>query len=213
MRSSVTHEQYNLLTTTLVTDAKKREKYEDYDKKANAELGVVKIRQYHFDDEAFVHPLHDTKFDPDRPYELPIESLLANQPLSSSKKGRSSTQGSRPSRQSNPTSCYSPLIPQYGLALPHHLLSQLDQGLGRPLKSWELIPPFEGWICEGDEIEKEVVKGDVSMKMEGAKVNEKEEEKKVEEEEEDLEEDVLEEKMSVLPRPMDEDYLQYLEEL
>ncbi|MED6200828.1 hypothetical protein PIB30_089061 [Stylosanthes scabra] len=36
----------------------KREKFEDYDMKADAELGTFKIRRYHFDDESFVHPLH-----------------------------------------------------------------------------------------------------------------------------------------------------------
>ncbi|MED6138665.1 hypothetical protein PIB30_076514 [Stylosanthes scabra] len=49
----------------------KREKFEDYDEKADAELGTIKIRRYHFDDESFVHPLHSVRFDPGRPYEIP----------------------------------------------------------------------------------------------------------------------------------------------
>ncbi|MED6145309.1 hypothetical protein PIB30_023891 [Stylosanthes scabra] len=63
----------------------KREKFEDYDMKAYAELGTFKIRCYHFDDESFVHPLHSVRFDPDRPYEIPIEALMADKILSISK--------------------------------------------------------------------------------------------------------------------------------
>ncbi|MED6198554.1 hypothetical protein PIB30_067522 [Stylosanthes scabra] len=72
----------------------KREKFEDYDLKADAELGTFKIRRYHFDDESFIHPLHSVRFDPDHPYKVPIEALMADQPLSSSDKGRSSARGS-----------------------------------------------------------------------------------------------------------------------
>ncbi|MED6194849.1 hypothetical protein PIB30_032399 [Stylosanthes scabra] len=35
----------------------KRKKFEDYDEKADAELGTIKIRHYHFDNKSFVHPL------------------------------------------------------------------------------------------------------------------------------------------------------------
>ncbi|MED6140791.1 hypothetical protein PIB30_096880 [Stylosanthes scabra] len=45
----------------------KREKFEDHDKRADAELGTFKIRRYHFDNESFVHPLHSVRFDPDCP--------------------------------------------------------------------------------------------------------------------------------------------------
>ncbi|MED6122356.1 hypothetical protein PIB30_039028 [Stylosanthes scabra] len=86
----------------------KCEKFEDYDPKADAELGTFKIRRYHFDYESFVHPLHSVRFDPDRPYEIPIEALMADQPLSSSRSGKSSARGSHPSRRSSPTPCYSP---------------------------------------------------------------------------------------------------------
>ncbi|MED6120403.1 hypothetical protein PIB30_020595 [Stylosanthes scabra] len=84
----------------------KREKFEDYDMKADAELRTFKIRHYHFDDESFVHPLHSVRFDPDRPYEIPIEALMADKILSSSKDEKSSTERPCPSRR--PTSHYSP---------------------------------------------------------------------------------------------------------
>ncbi|MED6115837.1 hypothetical protein PIB30_094524 [Stylosanthes scabra] len=32
----------------------KREKFEDYDMKADVELGTFKIRRYHFDDESLI---------------------------------------------------------------------------------------------------------------------------------------------------------------
>ncbi|MED6157861.1 hypothetical protein PIB30_027390 [Stylosanthes scabra] len=84
----------------------KREQFEDYDLKANAELGTFKISRYHFDDESFVHPFHSVIFDPDRPYEIPIEALMADKPLSSSEDGKSSTRRSRSSRR--PLPHYSP---------------------------------------------------------------------------------------------------------
>ncbi|MED6135553.1 hypothetical protein PIB30_047623 [Stylosanthes scabra] len=84
----------------------KREKFEDYDMKADAKLGTFKIRRYNFGDEFFVHPLHSVRFDPDRPYEIPIEVLMADQSLSSSKVEKSSTRRSRSSRR--PTPHYSP---------------------------------------------------------------------------------------------------------
>ncbi|MED6151432.1 hypothetical protein PIB30_082427, partial [Stylosanthes scabra] len=58
-------------------EIEKREKYEDPDERADSDLAVAKTRRYHFDDEPFIHPLHSVRFHPDRPYELPIESLLA----------------------------------------------------------------------------------------------------------------------------------------
>ncbi|MED6203967.1 hypothetical protein PIB30_004554 [Stylosanthes scabra] len=84
----------------------KCEKFEDYDMKAGAELGTFKTRRYHLDDESFVHPLHSVRFDPDHPYEIPIEALMANKILSSSKDERSSTGRSRSSKR--PTPHYSP---------------------------------------------------------------------------------------------------------
>ncbi|MED6218026.1 hypothetical protein PIB30_023113 [Stylosanthes scabra] len=84
----------------------KREKFEDYDMKADVELGTFKIRRYHFDDESFVHPFHSVRFDPDRPYEIPIEALMADKVLNSSKDEKSSTRRSHSSRR--PTPQYSP---------------------------------------------------------------------------------------------------------
>ncbi|MED6169470.1 hypothetical protein PIB30_021602 [Stylosanthes scabra] len=43
----------------------KREKFEDFDMRADAELGTFKIRCYHFDAEAFVHLLHRVRVDYD----------------------------------------------------------------------------------------------------------------------------------------------------
>ncbi|MED6173506.1 hypothetical protein PIB30_060116 [Stylosanthes scabra] len=70
----------------------KREKFEDHDMRADAELGTFKIRRYHFDNESFVHPLHSVRFDPDRPYEIPIEALMANKIASVSKSEESSAE-------------------------------------------------------------------------------------------------------------------------
>ncbi|MED6210546.1 hypothetical protein PIB30_065114 [Stylosanthes scabra] len=84
----------------------KREKFEDYDMNADAERGTFKNRRYHFDDESFVHPLHSVRFDPGRPYEIPIEALMADKILIASKDKKSSTERPRSSR--HPTPHYSP---------------------------------------------------------------------------------------------------------
>ncbi|MED6147178.1 hypothetical protein PIB30_041680 [Stylosanthes scabra] len=84
----------------------KREKFEDHDMTADAELGTFKIRCYHFDDESFVHPLHSVRFDPDRPYEIPIEALVANKSFSASKSEESSAERQRSPRRPSPL--YSP---------------------------------------------------------------------------------------------------------
>ncbi|MED6107653.1 hypothetical protein PIB30_016096 [Stylosanthes scabra] len=68
----------------------KREKFEDYDMKADDELGTFKIRRFHFDNESFVHPLHSVRFDPDRPYEIPIEALMEIGGMDPSEKEESS---------------------------------------------------------------------------------------------------------------------------
>ncbi|MED6129598.1 hypothetical protein PIB30_109437 [Stylosanthes scabra] len=142
----------------------KHEKFEDYDEKADAELGTLKIRCYHFDNESFVHPLHSVRFDPDRPYEIPIESLLAAQPLSSSGNRKSSTRGSHATSRSCPTLHYSPRGLSSTQRVPSPYSSKVASSLRcgvaskelRPLKSWELIPLSEGWMCEGDKEEKEI---------------------------------------------------------
>ncbi|MED6139877.1 hypothetical protein PIB30_088056 [Stylosanthes scabra] len=70
-----------------------------------------------------------------------------------------------------------------------------DREVGRPVKSWKLIPPSEGWMCEGNDVE----------------------EKRVSEEEVEKNEDANGIEEGAVPRAMDvdadEDYLQYLEEL
>ncbi|MED6171455.1 hypothetical protein PIB30_040898 [Stylosanthes scabra] len=80
----------------------KREKFEDHDMRDDAELGTFKIRRYHFDNESFVHPLHSVRFDPDRPYEIPIEALMADKIASASKSEESSAERRRPSRRTSP---------------------------------------------------------------------------------------------------------------
>ncbi|MED6199715.1 hypothetical protein PIB30_078528 [Stylosanthes scabra] len=95
MRSGVIYYEYE-----------KCEKFEDYDLKANAELGTFKIRRYHFGDGSFVHPLHSIRFDPNRPYEIPIEALMADQPLSSSRDEKCPNR--RFLSSSRPTPYYSP---------------------------------------------------------------------------------------------------------
>ncbi|MED6197129.1 hypothetical protein PIB30_053798 [Stylosanthes scabra] len=84
----------------------KREKFEDHDMRADVELGTFKIRRYHFDNESFVHPLHSVRFDPDRPYEIPIEALMADKIASASKSEESSAERRRSSRRPSPR--YSP---------------------------------------------------------------------------------------------------------
>ncbi|MED6188714.1 hypothetical protein PIB30_088563 [Stylosanthes scabra] len=84
----------------------KREKFEDHDMRADAELGTFKIRLYHFDNESFVHPLHSVRFDPDGPYEIPIEALMADKIASASKSEESSAKRRRSFRRPSPP--YSP---------------------------------------------------------------------------------------------------------
>ncbi|MED6219861.1 hypothetical protein PIB30_039711 [Stylosanthes scabra] len=139
--------------------------YEDYDTKADAELGTFKIRRYHFDDESFVHPLHSVRFNPDRPYEIPIEMLMADKVLSSSKDEKSSTRRSHSSRRPRSHSSRRP-TPQYSLrGMPSTQrvcstssvkgTSSFRYGMAssslRKPRSWELIPSSEGWMCEGDD--------------------------------------------------------------
>ncbi|MED6140846.1 hypothetical protein PIB30_097390 [Stylosanthes scabra] len=173
------------------TGREKREKYEDSDEREDSDLAIVKTRRYHFDDEPFIHPLHSVRFDSDHPYELSIESLLALRRRDPSKGKDPSLQRSGPSRRAS------------------------LEGEG-PLKSWEHIPPSEGWMCDGDEVEGKEVSGGISARVDEAKGIE-EENKNEEEEEEYPEEDPSEEEMPTIPRAMDvdadDDYLQYLEEL
>ncbi|MED6199699.1 hypothetical protein PIB30_078437 [Stylosanthes scabra] len=90
----------------IFNEYEKREKFEDHDIRADAKLGTFKIRRYHFDNESYVHPLHSVRFDPDRPYEIPIEALMADKIASASKSEESSTERRRSSRRPSPH--YSP---------------------------------------------------------------------------------------------------------
>ncbi|MED6157792.1 hypothetical protein PIB30_026729 [Stylosanthes scabra] len=207
----------------------KREKFEDYDMRADAELGTFKIRRYHFDDESFIHLLHSVRFDPDRPYEIPIEVLMADKILNSSKDEKSSTRSSCLSTYPTPhyslrempstqrvrsTSSAKGTSPfRYGMA---------SSSLRKP-RSWELISPSEGWMCNGDD-EKEIgvmessVKKEVSSEEGPEEEEDLEEEEEEEEEEESEEEEDSEEGIPASPSlPMDinadEDYLCYIEEL
>ncbi|MED6207064.1 hypothetical protein PIB30_032412 [Stylosanthes scabra] len=151
----------------------KREKFEDYDMKADAELGTFKIRCYHFDDESFVHPLHSVRFDPDRPYEIPIEALMADKILSASKDEKSSTE--RPHSSRRPTPHYSPRT--MPVAQRERSTSSIkgtrsfrrgttSSSVRKP-RSWELIVPSEGWMCDTDD-EKEIGGIDPSEKEESS---------------------------------------------
>ncbi|MED6209859.1 hypothetical protein PIB30_058751 [Stylosanthes scabra] len=134
----------------------KREKFAYYDLKVDSELGTFMIRRYHFDEESFVHPLQSARFDPDLPYEVPIEALIADQPLSSSGIGKSSTRGSHPSRHSSPTPHYSPRGLSLTQRVPSPSSTKEANSFSRRVasktlmfpKSWELIPQSEGWMCE-----------------------------------------------------------------
>ncbi|MED6114207.1 hypothetical protein PIB30_078147, partial [Stylosanthes scabra] len=125
----------------------KREKFEDYDLKADVDLGTFKIRRYYFGDESFIHPLHSVRFDSDRPYEIPIEALMADQPLSSSDKGRTSAQGSHHSKRSSPTPLYSlrmssstrRVVSRSPTVVNSSLRRRVASKELRPPKSWELI--------------------------------------------------------------------------
>ncbi|MED6135454.1 hypothetical protein PIB30_046668 [Stylosanthes scabra] len=187
MGSSVIYHEYE-----------KRVKFEDYDMKADTELGTFNIRCYHFDDESFVHPLHSVSFDPDCPYKIPIKALMAYEILSSSKDEKSSTGRSRSSRRPTPQYSSRGIPPTqrerstssvkgtssfcYGMA---------SSSLRKP-RSWELIPPFEDLEEEEEDPEEE---------EEGS------------EEEEDSEEGIPASSSLPMNINADEDYLHFIEEL
>ncbi|MED6141920.1 hypothetical protein PIB30_108233 [Stylosanthes scabra] len=161
--------------------------YEDSGERADSDLAIVKTRRYHFDDEPFIHLLHSVPFDTDCPYELPIESLLALRHRNLSRGRDPSLQRSSPSRRASPTPPYSPLSPVSRLGSPPSLskiipLTQCLEG-ERPLKSWELIPSSEGWMCNGDEVEGKGVSGGIPARTDEATGIEEEDKKEEEEEE------------------------------
>ncbi|MED6122089.1 hypothetical protein PIB30_036522 [Stylosanthes scabra] len=134
----------------------KREKFDDYDMKADAELGTFKIRRYHFDNESFVHPLHTIWFDPDRPYEIPIEALMVDKILSASKDEKSSTERSRSSRCPSPH--YSPRTMQ--VAQREHSTSSVNGTRSFCRGNWRDNPSEKEDSSEEDpEMEEEYPEG------------------------------------------------------
>ncbi|MED6209304.1 hypothetical protein PIB30_053359 [Stylosanthes scabra] len=151
----------------------KCEKFEDYDVRADAELGTFKAKRYHFDNESFVHPLHSIRFDPDRPYEIPIEALMADKIASASKSEESSAERRRSPRRPSPR--YSPRTMPVAqrerstssVKGTHSFRRGTASGSVRKPRSWELIPPSEGWMCDADD-EKEIGGMDPSDKGESS---------------------------------------------
>ncbi|MED6165122.1 hypothetical protein PIB30_096596 [Stylosanthes scabra] len=149
-------------------EIEKREKYEDIDERVDLDLAIGKTQRYHFDDEPFIHSLHSIRFDLDRPYELLVESLLALRCRGPSEKKDPSPQEFGSSRRAIPTPQYSPLVPLSDMDLHPRLLrlfpllkvNRFNKG-ARPVKSWELIPPSKGWMCEGNDVEGKRVTEDV----------------------------------------------------
>ncbi|MED6205877.1 hypothetical protein PIB30_021835 [Stylosanthes scabra] len=141
--------------------------------KVDAELGTFKIRRYHFDDESFVHPLHSVQFDPDHSYEIPIEALMADKILSASKDEKSSAERPRSSRRPSPH--YSrrtmPVAQRERSTSSVKETRSFPRGTTsssvRKPRSWELIPPSEGWMCDVDD-EKEIGGMDPSEKGESS---------------------------------------------
>ncbi|MED6120406.1 hypothetical protein PIB30_020598 [Stylosanthes scabra] len=54
---------------------KAHKEYDDVNVEETAELGMIKIHRYHFNDEKFTYSVHSGRFDHDRPYEFPIATL------------------------------------------------------------------------------------------------------------------------------------------
>ncbi|MED6186499.1 hypothetical protein PIB30_067303 [Stylosanthes scabra] len=195
----------------------KREKFEDHDMRSDAELGTFKIRRYHFDNKSFVHPLHSVRFDPDRPYEFSIEALMDDKIASASKSEESSSERRRSSRRHSPR--YSPRTmpvaqrerPTSSVKGTRSFRRGTASGSVRKPRSWELIPPSGGWMCDADD-EKEIGGMDPSDKGESS------------EEDPEMEEEYPEEagnpedRIPATPSlPMDidaeEDFQRYVEEL
>ncbi|MED6196192.1 hypothetical protein PIB30_045084 [Stylosanthes scabra] len=160
-------------SSVIFYEYEKRKKFEDHDMRADAELGTFKIRHYHFDNESFVHSLHSIRFDPDHPYEIPIEALMADKIASASKSEESSVERRRSSRRPSPH--YSPRT--MPVAQRERSTSSVKgtrsfrrgtaSGSVRKPRSWELIPPSEGWMCDADD-EKDIGGMDPSEKGESS---------------------------------------------
>ncbi|MED6207407.1 hypothetical protein PIB30_035508 [Stylosanthes scabra] len=196
----------------------KREKFEDYDMEADAELGTFKIRRYHFDNESFVHSLHSVRFNPNRLYVIMIEALMADKILSASKSEKSFAERQRSSRRPSPH--YSPRTMPVaqrerstssvnGTCSFRH--STASSSVRKP-RSWERIPPSEGWMCDADD-EREIGRMEPSVEK-----GESSEEDPEMEEEDPEEAGNLEDRVPATPSlPMDidaeEDFQRYIEEL
>ncbi|MED6225756.1 hypothetical protein PIB30_096804 [Stylosanthes scabra] len=148
-----------------------------------------RTQRYYFDDKPFIHPLYSLWFDSDRLYELPNESFSTLRRRESSKGKDPSPQRSSSSRRASPTLQYSSLsfvIQLESPSSPSKIVppTQGQEG-GRLLKSWELVPPSEGWMCEGDEVgDKEAIEG-IPARVDDVKEIEVEGKDEEEEEEED----------------------------
>ncbi|MED6110083.1 hypothetical protein PIB30_039619 [Stylosanthes scabra] len=94
------------------------------------------------------------RFDPDPPYKIPIEALMADQPLSSSEDGKSSTRRSRSSRRpasldSSKGMSSAQCVPSSSSTMAtSSFRSRVASKMLRMPKSWELIPPSESWMCD-----------------------------------------------------------------
>ncbi|MED6137543.1 hypothetical protein PIB30_065911 [Stylosanthes scabra] len=175
------------------------------------------IKRYHFDNESFVYPLHSVRFDPDRPYKIPIEALVADKILSTSKDEKPPAERSGSSRRPSPH--YSPrTMPVAQCECSTSSVNGtcsfrrgMAGSLVRKPRSWELIPPSEGWMCDADD-EKEIGGMDPSEKGEST------EEDPEMEEEDPKEAGNPEDRVLATPSlPMDidakEDFQHYVEEL
>ncbi|MED6148301.1 hypothetical protein PIB30_051875 [Stylosanthes scabra] len=168
----------------------KREKFEDYDMEAGAELGTFKIRRYHFDDESFGREViyREISF---------VQASYAHyssrrMPVTQRERSKSSVKGTRSFR-----------------------CGATSSSLRKP-RSWELILPSEGWMCNTDD-KKEIGGMEPFVKNEESSEEDPKEDPD-EEEEEPEEEDNPEDGIPATPSlPMDidaeEDYQRYIEEL
>ncbi|MED6127673.1 hypothetical protein PIB30_090299 [Stylosanthes scabra] len=156
---------------------------------------------------------YDFRFDPDRPYEIPIEALMADKTFSASKSEKSSAERQRSSRRPFPH--YSPRT--MPVSQREHSTSSVKgtrsfrRSSVRKPRSWELILPSEGWMCDADD-EKEIGGMDPSEKEESS------EEDPEMEEEHPKEAGNPEDRVPATPSlPMgidaEEDFQRYVEEL
>ncbi|MED6170765.1 hypothetical protein PIB30_034244 [Stylosanthes scabra] len=165
-----------------------REKFEDFDMKADAELGTFKIRCYYFGDESFVHPqIHFIVLGLIPTVRLVLLDvqhyiILRKNVVNSTSISSSSTEETSSSHR-----------------------REASKAL-RKFKSWEITPPSEGWMCEGNEEEKEIG----GMKPSVKKEETSEEDSK---EEEDSEEEIPASSSLSMDIDATEDYLHFTDDL